>query len=189
MRQVAFLCLLLLAGCARTPAPVETGRLAPEAQAAIDRLLDAMRQRLVIMHDVARWKWNAKASIHDPAREQTILDSIVARSKLDPGFTRAFFTAQFAAARQVQEDDFRRWEGAKQAAFADAPDLTGRLRPRIDTLSDELLGTLAAIMPLLDDPAAQRHLQQRAPVVLRGDGITDTIRETAVAPLLAPRRE
>ena len=173
------LVLVLLPGCVHPSKP--------RPDAALDRLLDLIRQRLLVMDGVARWKWNQQASIADPVRERAILEGIVAQSgkhDLDPAFVRIFFQAQFDAAKQVQADCFRRWEAARQPPFPDAPDLTRDLRPQIDRLNGELLAALPAVR--LQDPAARGRLQQRAAVVVQGDGITAAVRDTAVAPLLAP---
>lgn len=179
-RALVVLVLLLAPGCARPVAHEEAGR-------DVDHLLVLMRQRLVIMHDVARGKWNSQAPISDPAREQAILTDIVARGRphdLDPAFVRAFFTAQFEAAKRLQEDDFRRWQTERPPPFTDVPDLATELRPRIDRLNGELLTALAVVRPLLRDANARAKLQQKAATILTDSGITDDIRATAIAPLV-----
>ncbi|MEO3704841.1 chorismate mutase [Trichormus azollae] len=35
-----------------------------------------MNQRLLITHDVARWKWNKKQAIEDKRREQELLTKL-----------------------------------------------------------------------------------------------------------------
>lgn len=180
VRVRATVLLLLLSGCSR---PSATGDAAPD----IDRLLNLIRQRLVVMHDVARWKWNARAPITDPVRERTILAAIVVQGQqhdLDPAFVRDFFVAQFEAAKRLQEDDFRRWEAERQEPFAAVLDLATELRPKIDRLNGELLAALAALRPRLRDAEVRARLRQRAEAVLSDDSITDAIRETAIGPLV-----
>src|SRR5262245_51996104 len=43
-------------------------------QQAVDRLLDLMRQRLLVQHEVASFKWHARRPVTDPKREQELLD-------------------------------------------------------------------------------------------------------------------
>ena len=74
--------------------------------ATLDRLLRLMQQRLTLMHEVARWKWNAGQPVTDAERERELLHSVVegGRGKgLDPELVRSFFAAQLEAARLVQQ--------------------------------------------------------------------------------------
>ncbi|MHC5730296.1 MAG: chorismate mutase, partial [Nostoc sp.] len=44
-----------------------------DQQVPVDKLLKLIQQRLLIAHDVARWKWNHKRPIEDRKREQELL--------------------------------------------------------------------------------------------------------------------
>jgi len=64
---------LAASGC--RPAGV---RVAPRPDlATLDRLLGLMQQRLTLMHEVARWKWNAGQPVTDAERERELLQSVV----------------------------------------------------------------------------------------------------------------
>jgi chorismate mutase len=183
--------LVLPLGCRPPVQQATEDHLAPEAQAAVERVLHLMRQRLLVMHDVARWKWNGQQPSADPERERVFLDSIAAKAKsanLDPEFTRTFFVAQIEAAKQLQEDDFRRWKMEGRGRFPDVPDLATQIRPKIDALSADLLGALAAVQPILGSKTARDQVRQQANEVLSADGITETIRETAIRPLMMLKR-
>jgi chorismate mutase len=146
-----------------------------------------MRDRLVLMHEVARSKWGAKRPVGDPRRERALLSEMEVKGKecgLDPGLTRGFFAAQIAAARRVQEDDFARWRAEGRGPFADAPDLAA-LRRRIDGLNRELLGALAEARPQLGGAASGEQLRAWALEALTGEGITDAVR-AAVEGLARP---
>jgi chorismate mutase len=153
---------------------------------ALDRLLRLIQQRLALMHEVARWKWNAGRPITDPQRERELLKSVVERGRdkgLDPDLVRCFFAAQVEAARLVQQADFEHWQVNKQKPFADTTSLAA-LRQRIDQLNSELIDALAEARPRLFEQAVQQALPQRAEEILTGDGL-DGVRETAIAPLRA----
>jgi chorismate mutase len=187
-RQTTFLTaslLALLPACARQAPPVAGPSTDPTA--AVDHLLDLMRQRLLVMHDVARWKWNHGKRIADPPREQAFLDGMAEKGRqlnIDPEWTRAFFAAQIEAAKQIQQADFDRWTAEKREPFADALDLKNVLRPRIDELSRSLLDALAQVQARIGDDQIQYLLQQRAALILIGDGIDAGVRATALKPLL-----
>ena len=147
-----------------------------------------MRGRLEVMHDVARWKWAAKAPIEDPDREAALLREVAERGDalgLDPAMTRRFFAAQIEAAKLVQRADFRLREEAHRGPEGEVPDLAGVLRPRIDGLNRELLAALVAARPRLGgggDLAAR--IRARADDLLVGDGIDAAVRATAIRPLM-----
>ena len=101
-----------------------------------------MTQRLLLMHDVARAKWNARKPLADNGRETIMLRVLAEKGRvlgMEPEFTYGFFAAQIEASRLLQADDIRRWKAERHGPFADAPDLNGDLRPRIDKLNDKLL--------------------------------------------------
>jgi chorismate mutase-like protein len=156
-------------------------------------LLLLMRDRLALMHDVARAKWNAHRPVADPDRERALLREMEERGRahaLDPALARAFFAAQMEAARCVQEADIRRWQSEGHSPFRDAPDLA-TLRQRIDRLNLDLLAALAASRPLLQDEARREAIPGWARQVMVGEGIGDDVRTVAIRPLVKegpPRR-
>jgi chorismate mutase-like protein len=170
----------LVAGGCR---PVGTSAEPRREQADLDRLLRLMAKRLALMHDVARWKWNAGKPVADPQRERELLQRVVERGRgkgFDPDLVRSFFTAQIEAARLVQQADFDRWKANKQKPFADTRSLAV-LRRRIDQLNRELLDALGEIHPRLTGRTVQQALPQRAEEILTED--VAGVRETAIAPL------
>jgi chorismate mutase len=167
-------------GCRPADVPVAPRR----DLATLDRLLRFMEQRLALMHDVARWKWNAGQPITDPQRERELLQSIVERGRgkgLDPDLVRPFFAAQMEAARLVQQADLDRWKANKQEPFADTATLVV-LRQRIDDLNRELIDALAELRPWLSGQTVQQALPQRAEEIVADNGLA-AVRETAIAPL------
>lgn len=179
------LCLLLLLGLSGCYRPSVRGTDQP----VLDRLLQLMQRRLLLMHDVARWKWNTGQAIADPQRELAFLESMQAKGQADginEASVRSFFRAQIEAAKQVQEDDFQRWQAEGRGKFAEVPDLPSQLRPKIDAASHELLAALAAAQPILKNAEVRRQLAARAIAVLTGEGITESIRRTALQPLETP---
>ena len=152
--------------------------------AALDCLLRLMEQRLALMHEVARWKWNVDKPITDPERERELLRTVVERGRgkgLDPELVHSFFAAQMEAARLVQQVDFDRWKAKKQRTFADTTSLAV-LRQRIDDLNRELIDALAELRHWLSEPTVQRELPQRAEEILTGSGLGGVC-EMAIAPL------
>lgn len=175
--------VLVIPGCGRARDPAApVGAKTP----ATSRLLELMRSRLEVMHDVARWKWSARSPIEDPAREAALLGDVADRGValgLDPATTRAFFAAQIEAAKLVQRADFARWEAYHLDPGGEPPDLAGVLRPRIDALNRELLVALADARHF---PEMAAQIRARADEILIGDGIDAAVRAAAIRPLLEP---
>jgi chorismate mutase len=149
-------------------------------------LLDLMNQRLAVMYDVARAKWNTKSPAEDAARERVVLDSVAERGKefgLDPATTRAFFAAQIEAAKMIQRAAFAMWQAEGRGPFPDAPDLARDIRPKIDDLGRKLLAALAEFQRAERLPSTE--LRQRAEARLVGPGVTPEVRAEAIRPLEA----
>jgi chorismate mutase len=182
------LCLLALAGCESRPpaAPSSRAASAGNGHLTFDRLLRRMRQRLDLMHDVARFKWNTQRPIQDVEREQALLKAVVERGQLrqlDADFTKAFFAAQIEAARLTQEADFQRWQIEKQGPFADVPDLM-KLRQQIDQLNEDLLAALADARSFLETAEGQEDLDALVAEVFAD--VAAPVRDAAVRPLRRP---
>lgn len=129
------LLLAVGAGCFRASPP------------AADRLLHLVAERLALMDDVARVKWNTKSAVTDPARELAFLDEMASAGRehgLDPAFTTKFFAAQIVAAKMVQEGAIHQWNREQRPPFPNVPDLKDDLRPKIDRVSRDILPALAA---------------------------------------------
>jgi chorismate mutase-like protein len=176
--------LLLVSSAASGCRPADVPVAPRRDLADLDRLLRLMGKRLALMHDVARWKWNADKPITDPERERELLQSVVERGRgkgLDPDLVRSFFAAQMEAARLIQQADFDRWTANKPEPFADTTSLAV-LRQRIDELNRELIDALAEVGPRLSGLTVQQALPQRAEEILTGNGLAG-VRETAIASL------
>jgi chorismate mutase len=159
-----------------------------DAQRPVAALLSLMRQRLLLQHEVARYKWHARLPIADTKREQALLDRAEAQARglgLEPGFTRAFFRAQMRAGKLVQQADFDAWQRGDATPPASGPDLKA-LRLQIDGLNRKLLQALKEAGSGLKEESGRKAVRARAEAVLQGWGITAEVRQAACVPLLGP---
>ncbi len=118
----------------------------PAAASDVQLLRKLLVERLVLMEQVAAYKWNNDLPIDDPVREANVLDAAIARSRaagLKPEAARHFILAQMEAAKMMQRHYFARWEEQAVGPIDDVPDLVGELRPRIGALSGELVTVVA----------------------------------------------
>ncbi|GHC28057.1 gamma subclass chorismate mutase AroQ [Aidingimonas halophila] len=178
---IVIVALLLLAGCQTQSSLPPT-----EDQAAIDRMLHLIDERLEVAPLVARSKWNSGAAIEAPEREAQILDQVASRAAdagVDEDFARHFFQAQFEASKQVQRQLHERWEDEGREPFDNPPDLAEEVRPTLDRLTPALIDALNEMERLADVEGASGYLEARATEFTR-DEVYGEPRETALQPLL-----
>ena len=118
------------------------------ADKAAARLAALIDERLALVTEVARYKWNTGAAIEDPPREQALLALL--REKAIPlgipaARVDAFFLAQIEAAKQLQRELFLRWKRERRDKFPGIADLATSIRPGIDMVTGQMLQTLAEL--------------------------------------------
>ncbi|HYP81426.1 MAG TPA: gamma subclass chorismate mutase AroQ [Steroidobacteraceae bacterium] len=147
------------------------------AVAPASTLAALIDERLALVLEVARYKWNTSAAIEDPPREQALLESLRQRA-VPLGVPRPvvdrFFTAQIEAAKQLQRELFARWQGEHRDKFPGIADLATHIRPGIDQVTGEMLEALAGRGASSDTLPAASTLAGISPGAVR----------TARAPLL-----
>jgi chorismate mutase-like protein len=149
------------------------------ADPATSQLATLIDERLALVIEVARYKWNTGAAIEDPPREQALLASLRERAAsmgVPASRVDAFFLAQIEAAKQLQRELFERWKREDREKFPGMADLATSIRPGIDAVTSQMLQTLAKI------PAQPARLPLSSTI----SGISEGAVRTARAPLLQP---
>lgn len=178
-----------LGGCA--PTASSATELPVEVSAAVDEVLAIMRDRLLVMHDVANWKWNAQLPVTDTAREQVVVDRMVAQARergVDADFAAALIRAQIEAGKQVQQQDLARWQAAERPRNGQHAEQGANVRRVIDDLGTRLIESLAKLGPKLTSSDVRARFVDRSNAMLRGTGIDDAVRQMAIAPFKLDRR-
>ena len=185
------LCLLACAfvgAHAHGAARAEEARYATSARDVSD-LLAILAERLSLMEDVAKAKWQSQLPIHDPEREAALLAKTSGqahRAGLSPESVRAFLALQMELARAIQSRHFERWSRAGYVAQG-ARDLRREIRPVLDALSERLLPALARALPELTREDFRARHAAEAQKVLRGAGLTQDEVERMLGALAALR--
>lgn len=155
-----------------------------DPSADVERVFTLLASRLALMPRVAAWKWQQKAAITDPTREQTVLaetEKQAATLGIDAGSAHALLSLQMRFARDVQQRAFTRWE---QQGFdvGKVADLTRVLRPELDRLGSELLRALASALPALGTPDFTTRFAARAAALQQSAGLSaDDVRALLAA--------
>lgn len=121
-----------------------------EEEKKVDQLLLLIQKRLVIMHEVARTKWNQNLPIEDKAREQQILQKLVKQADqydIEASWVTQFFEAQIEAAKGVQRADFSQWREQGMGLFDSTLSLREDLRFYIDRINQEMIELLSKMEP------------------------------------------
>jgi chorismate mutase len=133
-------------------------------------LRDLIAERLSLMTDVAKTKWNSGSEIEDPIREQQLLSDVVVKAKavgVPTEWAQHFFRFQIEAAKQVQYCLFAQWAIQHQGSFSEVQDLRTVIRPKLDQLTAELLRELAKQWPELSksgESQATKFLDEQSPI-------------------------
>jgi chorismate mutase len=129
-----------------------TGSKVAKGTSGGNSLTGLIEQRLSLMTDVARAKWNNGSAIEDPVREQQLLTDVGSKAQplgLPAEWAQHFFRLQIEAAKEVQYCLFAQWTAARQKPFPEVQDLRTTIRPELDRLTVELLQELARQWPQL----------------------------------------
>jgi chorismate mutase len=134
--------LLLLSGC-----------LHQKPAGDVSGLRSAVADRLALIPDVARHKWNTGAAITDPEREQRLIQTAIVKGRqigIPDQVTRAAIEAQIAASKQMQEELIQSWSETGEGPFVSVPDFTEETRPKIEEATDQLIRELGAALNILN---------------------------------------
>jgi chorismate mutase-like protein len=148
---------------------------AAAAALVLGRLVD---ERLALMPDVARYKWNQHAAIEDLPREQALIESVRRQAPqhgVEPDRAAAFFAAQIEASKVIQRELFAGWQAQGQGPFEAVRDLGKDIRPRLDALNPLLLAALAQVPELRE---------RRSFGAMPAESISPAAVQLALAPLL-----
>lgn len=182
-RSVALaLAALLVSGCATTKVDRSSDA------AIVERVLTLIKQRLDVAPAVARAKWNSRASIEDPVREQQVIEAVAIQAAahgIDRAVAERFFRGQIEASKVVQRALHADWTDRRQEPFPTVASLDRDIRPVLDRLTPEMLRSLAAVVPVLRRPDGRVQLARRSQTIVTSTpGSREAVR-VAVGPLLA----
>jgi len=133
---------------------------------ALTDLKSAIAARLLLMDDVARYKWNNAQPIVDPEREAALLERISGEAValgVPQDYAERVVAAEIAASRTLQLELIAVWQRQQHPPFADVPDLTTVQRPAIDTATRQLLEELRGSLCALDCDDARAVLETAPP--------------------------
>jgi chorismate mutase len=162
-----------------------------KAHETLDHLLYAIRSRLFIMEDVAKWKWKTARPLERSECEEGELSQFCMtcrKSGIDTALLTTICEAQFRAGTMIQIDLFDAWltSGCRRSGEATCPAYA--LREEVATLTQRLLEAGVKAVPYIEGGLYADYIAERASLIVRGGHITDEVRDEAIEPLVTPPR-
>lgn len=119
------------------PTPSETIR-----ESNYRPIVSIATDRLYLMPEVAKVKWNKQSPIEDRGREETLLRDLLKDVPLrHRKRIKQMIEAQILASKIVQKELFKIWSTQGYVRFEETRDLQNELRPKITSLTKELIET------------------------------------------------
>jgi chorismate mutase len=174
-RVIAPVATALAVACMTFSAPVASA----QPVHTLTDLVDAAVRRLQTAEDVAANKFHTGNPIKDPAREQTVLDSVAGQARdlqIDPAYVTAAFRDQIDATVAIEYQRLAQWTLDPAAAPADTPDLS-RSRDIIDALNREMVLLMAEEWPKLHSPQCVGELDAAKAAVATARGLDPLYRQ------------
>jgi chorismate mutase len=119
-----------------------TGCAGPQGE-----LISLAEKRLALSPDIAWYKHSNDVPVYDPARETSVLQTVMAAGQqqgLNPDTVRRFFAAEMEASRRIQWEWIEGWRKNRIAPLdRPAQDLGAYVRPQIDEINARQIRAMA----------------------------------------------
>jgi len=163
-------------------------RITPDAE-NVSRLFELANQRLALMPAVAAAKWQARAAISDPAREEAVIrraQELGAPMGLAGEPLRRLFELQIGLARSVQSGLYERWQSHGFDYSGSVAPLSA-LRPRLDEWTAAFLRAVYMAAPALHHADFSARYAVQAEQQLNSDGWNEGARKEMLEALAGVR--
>lgn len=161
---VALLCALLC-----TSAAYAAPQSSPD-----NSLAAALAARLMLMKEVAAWKWVNQHPIADPTQEQAVIDDAILtglRFGLTAESISDFLRIQIEIAKAIQQHWFLMWQQGERVPTA--PDLRAEIRPQLIVLGQRIISLWADHKIPMSEADLRAALTEIAG--LSGDDVTELL--------------
>lgn len=142
----------------------------------LETLFVLMQERISLMHDLARYKWNAQITDQTLEQEKLI-------SKHESTDVQNFLEAQNLAAQKVQEDDFELFRNQEVIQFESVKDYKSEIKPELNRLNKKMLLTIEELLTHTQAKSLPGFLKEISFYSFKNEGIDKEIYDIAVEPL------
>lgn len=142
----------------------------------LETLFVLMQERLTLMHELARYKWN------NQLKDQTLKGELLTDQK-DSKEVQSFLAAQNSAAVEVQKQDFNLFEKEGIDKFEKIRDFKTEILPQLEILDEKILGSANELMSFTQNESLPEFLKDVSFNSFKQEGVERSIYDIAVSPL------
>lgn len=135
-----------------------------------------MQERLVLMHDLARYKWNQEQNL------ETLKGELFAVNQDDQALA-SFLTAQNNAALKMQEQDFELFKKEGIDKFESVKDFNTEILPHLELLNAQIESSAYELMSSAQHESLPDFLKDVSFNSFKQEGIERGVYDIAVEPL------
>ncbi|MCH9632388.1 MAG: hypothetical protein S4CHLAM6_07210 [Chlamydiae bacterium] len=142
----------------------------------LETLFVLMQERLALMHDLARYKWN------NQLKDQTLKGETLSGQK-DSEEVQSFLAAQNNAALEAQKQDFELFEKEGIVKFESIKDFKTEILPQLESLDEKILGSAQELMSFTHNESLPEFLRDVSFNSFKQEGVERSVYDIAVSPL------
>ncbi len=142
----------------------------------LELLFVLMQERLVLMHDLARYKWNQEQNL------ETLKGELFAVNQDDQALA-SFLTAQNNAALKMQEQDFELFKKEGIDKFESVKDFNTEILPHLELLNAQIESSAYELMSSAQHESLPDFLKDVSFNSFKQEGIERGVYDIAVEPL------
>lgn len=160
-----------------------------ESQAQMDTLLTLIKERLFLMQDIAKWKWNNAMPIENASEEKALHAEVaLIAQKLDisPEVAANLMQAQFNSSKLIQIDAFETFARQDLDNVEGAPKSIDPLNKRASELTSMILMQAKKLLPKTSNGELKIAIKEKANEIITNSGISELATKEAISPLISP---
>ncbi|GEM_PF-2799342 len=146
----------------------------------LESLFVLMQERLSLMHDVAKYKWNADLKEATLDEEELILYK---EGQENDAFIASFFEAQNRAGQRIQAEDFILFQKDSIQKFEGVKDFETEISPHLRVINEEMLFTVNQLLVHTQNESLPEFLKDLSFASFQNEGINREVYNIAVDPL------
>lgn len=144
----------------------------------LETLFILMQERISLMHDLSRYKWNEKLSLEVLDQEKLLFKN--ASPEL-----QNFIDAQNNAATKVQEQDFALFRKQEVEKFESVKDFKSEILPELQAINQKMILTIEELLTHTQNEQLPSFLKDISFNSFKNEGIERSVYDIAVEPLFS----
>ncbi len=149
----------------------------------LESLFVLMQERLSVMHDIARYKWNH--SLQDQTLDRESLDAQPLSYENNEYASEIidFLNAQNRAAEKIQEQDFMLFKSEGVEKFENVKDYQTEISPKLEELNTQMVLCIKELLVHTQNGTLPNFLKDVSFNSFKNEGVERNVYDIAVEPL------